>query len=413
MKNCRESLRTGTPRAGPPSPRSHPGERGGHGRETGGHDGEIDGHDAAKQVVTMGRNSHASILVLPRDHGLTREEVLEAGQRAGFKLGELSDAIGRVHPSTRWGQPRLRLEKAGPTRLCADFNHAMEPECRDAPSFEFVRRELQALATEVGEGAAKLPRDVLVERGVARGHKREALEVAVTVTVMDEILEESGGVIGHGRGKLTWILPSAQIDARRHGHDWSFKRKWLGVALPIVRDVISRRGDGRPSSADPLDAFEGMLAELGHDRFRAWWVQKRHELRLLDTSLQPVAATVLAAALSEAALSFVVPRAQGAGLMKSVDMTKPRGWRFVDLIKGAKSGDPSVRAILDERSAQRCRDLNDARQRIHAGFLIDTVQTGPIPDLKPEQARDAIQTTDILVRKVIEWLDGEKSRPTR
>jgi hypothetical protein len=90
--------------------------------------------------------------------------------------------------------------------------------------------------------------------------------------------------------------------------------------------------------------------------------------------------------------------------MKSIDLSKPRGWRFVDLIKGSKSGDPSIRAILDERSAQRCLDLNDARQHIHAGFLIDQVPIGPIPDLKPEQARDAIQTSDLLVRKVLEWL---------
>src|SRR5258708_5300614 len=93
----------------------------------------------------------ASIFILPRDHGLTRDEVVEAGQRAGFKAGELSDGIGRVHPIMRWGQPRLRLEKGNPARLCADFNHVMEPDYRDPASFEFVRRELQALAAEVGE----------------------------------------------------------------------------------------------------------------------------------------------------------------------------------------------------------------------------------------------------------------------
>jgi hypothetical protein len=125
-----------------------------------------------------------------------------------------------------------------------------------------------------------------------------------------------------------------------------------------------------------------------------------------------VAVTVLAAALGEAALSFVVRRAQAAGLMKSIDLSKPRGWRFVDLIKGAKSGDPNVGALLDERSAQRCLDLNDARQRIHAGFLIDTAPAGPIPDLKPEQARDAVQTADLLVRKVVEWLaEQNKNSP--
>lgn len=352
----------------------------------------------------------ASILVSPRDHGLTRDELLEAGQRAGFKVGELSDGVGRAQRVMSWGQSKLRIKKSDPTQLCADFNHPMDPEHRDIAAFDFIRREIRALAAEVGEAGARLSRDVLVERGVARGIKREALEVAITVTTLDDILEENEGVISHRRGRLGWILPSAQFESRRHGRDFSYKRKWLAVALPLVQDVIARRSDGRTTAANPLDAFEGLLADLGHERFRAWWVQKRHELRLLDTSLQPVAITVLAAALAEAALSFVVPRAQAAGLMKSVDLSKPRGWRFVDLIKGAKSGDPNVHAILDERSGQRCLDLNEARQRIHAGFLIDTVQTGPIPDLKPEQARDALQTTDILVRKVIEWLQDERTR---
>lgn len=350
----------------------------------------------------------ASILVSPRDHGLTLEEVLEVGQRAGFKPGELSDAIGRVRPAMRWGEKKMRLEKSGPTSLSADFNHATEPEFRDAEAFEFVRLELRTLAAEVGEAAARLSRDALVERAAARGLARGAVEVAITVTVMDEILEEVDGVIGHRRGRLNWVLPSTQL-ASRGRRDWTLKRKWLAMAMPLVQDVISRRSDGRPVAANPLDAFEAALADFGCERFRAWWVQKRHELRLLDTSLQPVAVTVLAAALCEAALSFIVPRAQANGLMKSIDLSKPRGWRFVDLVKGAKSSDPSVRAILDERTAQRCLDLNDGRQRIHAGFLIDAAQTGPIPDLKPEQARDALHTTDLLVRKVIDWLDAQKA----
>jgi hypothetical protein len=48
--------------------------------------------------------------------------------------------------------------------------------------------------------------------------------------------------------------------------------------------------------------------------------------------------------------------------------------------------------------------VNESRQRIHAGFLIETVQTGPIPDLKPEEAEDGIHTAELVVRKVVDWL---------
>lgn len=352
----------------------------------------------------------ASILTAPRDHGLTRDEILEAGTHAGFKPGEMSDALGRANLHARLGRPRLQVEALGMMGFGADFNHGMDPELRDAEAFDYVRRTLQELAAEVGEASAKLPRDVLVERGVARGLERQALEVAITVTALDAILEEKDGVVGHAQHRLNWPLPSVQIAMRRHHH--ALKSEQLAKALPIVKDIIARRTDGRLSAANPLDAFEALLSELGHDRFRAWWVQQRHELRLLDVSLQPVSITVQCASIAEAALSFVVPRAQKAGLMKRIDVAKPRQWKFSDLVHGAKSGDPNVRAILDERTATRCLDLNETRQRIHAGYLIDITPSGPIPDLKPEQARDALHTVDLLVRKVIEWIGEEKrSRP--
>jgi hypothetical protein len=60
---------------------------------------------------------------------------------------------------------------------------------------------------------------------------------------------------------------------------------------------------------------------------------------------------------------------------------------------------------LDDRTAQRGLDLHDARQRIHAGFLIERVPVGPIPDLRPEEARDAVQTADAVVRAVLMWLE--------
>ena len=51
----------------------------------------------------------------------------------------------------------------------------------------------------------------------------------------------------------------------------------------------------------------------------------------------------------------------------------------------------------------RSLDLNEARQRIHVGVLIESA-TGPIPNFKPEQAREALQTAEAVVRKVLEWL---------
>ncbi|HTQ02584.1 MAG TPA: hypothetical protein VMI54_01965 [Polyangiaceae bacterium] len=347
----------------------------------------------------------ASVFVSPRDHGLTPDELIEVGQRLGFRPGELKDAIARAQRNAPW-EPKLRLRESNPTRLSADFNFPQSPDLRDLQAFEFVRTELIQMAREFGESSAQLPRDNLVELGAARGLERRSVEVAITVTVLDGIMQERDGIVSHATNRLKWVLPSAQYGSTRR--ERPFERPWLTKSYPIVQDVIARRSDGRPLNANPLDAFESLLGTLGHDRFRAWWVQTRAELRALSPVQQPAAVTVLSASLAEAALTFIVTRAKAAGLMRRIDAEAARTWRFSDLVGGAKSGDPSVRAILDERTAARCLDLNQARQRIHAGFLIDEVPTGPIPDLKPEQAREALQTLDALVRKVIEWLEAGK-----
>lgn len=349
----------------------------------------------------------ASIIAAPRDHGLSRDELLEVGKRLGFKQGELNDAIARSQIGNPWG-PRLRIQKLTPMpqRLSTNFFWESVPELRDIHSFDFVRGDLQELAREVGEANARRPRDTLVQRGVDRGLKREALELAVTLFVLQGTFEEKDGAVGHAQHALYGPLASQQVQ------DMSSRtpidKRMLAAAVPLVRDVIARRTDGRPAAAEPLDAFAEALAELGHERFRAWWVQTRTELRSVDPIQQPVAATVLAASLAEAALSFVVPRAKAAGLMKRIELDNAKGWRFNELVTGAKSGDPNTPSMLDERTVTRCLDLNQARQRIHAGFLIDAVPTGPIPELKPEQPRDALHTTELLVRKVIEWLEAQK-----
>lgn len=340
-----------------------------------------------------------SVYLSPRDIGLTAEEIREATKQAGFLRGETNDAL--ASPIIRRDGKRCFPTLLGIRRgLSVDFNFAFSPEYRKWEAFEFVRQELLQLAREVGAAQASLPRDTLVERGVAKGHDRKDVEIAITITVLEDIFQEKNGSISQGHA--TYALPSQQI--AQTGARSPFPRPGIERTYGIVRDIIERRTDGRPAASEPLDAFEACLGTLGHDRFRAWWVQKRHELRLANQTQQPTTVLVMAASLAEGALAFVVPRAQKSGLMGRIDVSKPRQWRFDDLVKGAKSGDPNVEAILDERTSQRALDLNAARQRIHAGYLIDTIPTGPIPDLRPEEARDAVQTVELVVRKIVDWL---------
>lgn len=351
----------------------------------------------------------ASVFLSPQSHGLTYEEIHEVAKRAGFKRGEIDDAIAHIQVDHVDG--RMALNKNSGFVDVSDFNQRCDPEYRDWKAFEAVRQTLIELGREVGKDKAKLPRDVLVERVAAQGIDRKKAEVAVAMLLIDGILTmDKQGLLCD---RSNYALPSVQIaqQSQLGGRIPATEFKSLKTVYSSVEDVIKRRDDGRAPAASALDAFESTLDRLQQTRFRSWWVHTRSELNRAAPMHQPTTVTVLATALAEAALTFVVPEAQKAGLMKRIE-GKTTGWRFSDLIKGAKSGDPSVVPIFDERTAQRALDLNDARQRIHAGFLIDSVPTGPIPDLRPEQATDAKQTAEIVVRRVIDWLSTRTATPT-
>jgi hypothetical protein len=180
-----------------------------------------------------------------------------------------------------------------------------------------------------------------------------------------------------------------------------------------VKDVIARRADGRPRHAEPLDAFADELERLGYRPFRLWWTQTVSELKLSNPSSTPVAVTVLAAALVEGALTFIVKRARANGQFQSKDYERdPRSWKLDDLVASAASGGPA--AIIDLQTKARAETLIRTRQRIHAGRMLSDYPAGP-PDLRPDEAREARGAAEQVVRAVLDWLQRNPppSQPSR
>jgi hypothetical protein len=341
-----------------------------------------------------------SVYVSPRDVGLSADELREAATQAGYRPGETDDAIAILGQRSQKVGAKYKPLLVGLARgLNSNFGSPIEHDFRDPTAFEFVRGELAELRREAGKGKS-LACDVIIERGVAKGLDRLAIELAITVDVLNGVLEETATGIRQAHDGLTAHLATTQLS--NQGGRPPHPRPTILKTHGIVRDIIARRTDGRPKASNPLDAFLECLDGLGQNRFRAWWMQEHQELRLVDKTQQPTMALVLSASLAEAALTFTVPRAQKYGMLQGLD-ANPRRWKLPDLIKGVKAGigkDP----IFDERTALRALTLNETRQRIHAGFLIDSVPTGPIPDLKPEQVRDGLQTVDLVVRAIVDWL---------
>lgn len=344
-----------------------------------------------------------SVYVSPKSPGLTHQELFEIGSRLDFQKGEISDALPAAAAQMHFGDSRLQPER---NALWGDFHHVESPDYRNVAAFDFCCEQLVSLARSEGAARANIPRDVLVERGAATGLPRHDLEVAITILFLADRFAEASGVIRFVPGRERYPLAREQRAqaAAAFPHGRTLEKEMRAAVHPVVLDVIGRRTDGRHMVAEPLDAFAEELSVLGYAPFVLWWKQLVAELRRLDPTLNPVASTVLAAALVEGALTFVAKYARSAALnvFRSSDFDRdPRTWKIDDLVASAASGNDA--AVLDASTRHRADSLIKARQRIHAGRMLSEYPGGP-SDLRPEEARDAKATAEVVLRRVLDWL---------
>ena len=284
------------------------------------------------------------------------------------------------------------------------FMYREEPDYRNFDALDFVIGEMNARAREFGGLAAQLDREVLVERAVAAGVPRLDAEASITLFVFSGQFTEKDGVIRSAQGIPYSPLPTMQRQ-QSGGFSQTYQRPERTKVYPVVQDVISRRQDGRPRVTEPLDAFAEQIDRLGYGRLRMWWTQTAQELRQCEPQATPVSACVLSAALVEGSLTFVVHHARSLGLpvFRSKDFDRdPRSWRIDDLVASAASGGDD--AILDTQIRARADILVRTRQRIHAGRMMSDYP-GAMPDLRPDEARDAKATADLVVRAILDWLE--------
>lgn len=227
----------------------------------------------------------SSIYEAPLDSGLSVQEVVEVCKQAGVYEGECGDAIQglvnarQVMPES--GHSRIRLGPAGPAPLgMADFMFEFQPDPRDPQAFQFVYDHFTDLERKLGRGRACASRAELVARARVSGYAEKPVQVAVEALLVTGILVQSEGMLKRGG---QYASPREQLPHRRTGN--LRKREELAVVLPLVRDIIARRTDGRARSPEPLDAFSDVVERLGHRRFVTWWAHVREELpRLACTS---------------------------------------------------------------------------------------------------------------------------------
>jgi hypothetical protein len=344
-----------------------------------------------------------SVYVAPLEPGLSHSELIEVCKRVNLQAGEVGDALSRASFEYFEGTQRLRPDQRVTVVAWEHSLHAEEPEYRNFEALDFIVVQFNAVIRSEGRHGARLERNVIVERAIKSGIDRKAVDVELTIMVLSGRLIEKNGVLTSRYGVVQDELPSAM--RRKSSMRQVIRRPMRARAYPLVKDVIERRTDGRPKQAEPLDAFTERLTTLGYGMFRLWWTQTVRELLRSDFNTSPTATCVLSGALVEAALTFVVRHARALGLdtLKSTDFVRdPRTWKIDDLVNSAGRGGES--AILKQGLLERARNLVHTRQRVHAGRMLSEYPAGP-PDLRPEEAREAKETTEGVVRAILDWLD--------
>ena len=357
----------------------------------------------AQELATLLQAAlECSVFAAPLEPGLTFDELKEVAKQAGYLDGEVNDAVIRVAHTYADDSHNL-LPSQQTILFWKMFWPKEEPDYRNLRAFDFVFSEFNQALRELGAGGAKLERSVLVQRAVDSGLSRNDVEVAITMLIMAEhLVKDRDGLIRLKHGMEYNPLPTEQQKQPSHG---TRRRADRDRAMPIVKDVVERRSDGRPQHAEPLDAFAEALERLGYGVFRTWWLQIVGELRRGGMTQSPVSVTVLSASLVEGVLTFVVRHAQSISSATQASKTftgDPRTWKIDDLVNSAAAG--SDAAILNPALKSRADALIGHRQRIHAGRMLSLFPKG-VADLRPEEARGARQTAEEVVRAVLDWLN--------
>lgn len=358
-----------------------------------------------QQVVAFVRTAlECSVYHAPTEPGLTHPELIEVGRRLGYQLGEINDALRHVNSYEIEGPRNHHMpDHATLAVFCMSFHNPQEPDYRNRDAMEFVFVQMDEAARASGRDRASIERSVLVERAAQRDLPRHDVEVAITLMQLTNIVRCEAGIVSFPPGRGRYASPSEQQRDSRHRSEVR-RRPELAKVHAVVKDVIARRADGRAPTSEPLDAFAAEMRGLGYGMFRMWWTQTVAELRQCDTQTSPLAATVLSAALVEGALTFVVKHARDRGMGTLASKTfeeAPHRWKIEELVSSAARGGEAT--ILDNAARQRTETLIRARQRIHAGRMLSDFPGGP-PDLRPDEARDAKVTAELVVRRVLDWL---------
>lgn len=336
----------------------------------------------------------ATLIVAPRDVGLTAPELKGA---LGLQQGEFDRLLSMICKENGFNRvgKRFTLAPHGAIQL---FLMWAEDDLRELSAREALHQALDEHWRAFGENFS-IDLGPARQRFRAEGGNTKDFDIVVAVA-------EAFGMTRDPDDKELHVMTPAWINWLGQGTPQrGVSRSDVRRQLVAVERVVATRGGVTHQIGEPLERFGVLLDALGKQHLAVWWSQIVSEARQVPDS-QPVNQTVMYAAIAEGILSFVYVTVRSSGLSmakKGPDVDDARKWRFRDLVLAAATGNPP---LVDHVLRQQLLDLNDDRQRIHAGRMLFQAKGNPLPKLEVNKGRDARRVTERLAATVVDWLEA-------
>jgi hypothetical protein len=332
----------------------------------------------------------AALLVRPLDPGLTLLEMEAVLTQSGFSVPVTRDVLPGLFRERKVLPNRMVSLKA--EDLWNVFRHFDNDYPRELFPIDAVR-ELARAFDELDKDMSKpKAKSLAMLEAKCSGQAGDVVRLALGhMLALGAVSAVDGGFVRERdfeeeiypqatEGKHPWITPVIRLKS-------------------IVELVLARREGLGHVSESPIDRFGRFLKKQGWREFATWWAMSTQEMRTLGEH-HPIATTVLAGALLEAALVAIAATAKDAGQWNQGWLNDPpQKWQMHKLIQQAESA-----GTFSNSDMLMAIAVAEFRNRIHAGQFSSNWR-GPfvMPHTDAHQARIARDNLEHLLERILRW----------
>ena len=194
----------------------------------------------------------ASLFVVPRRPGLTREEIEAIALEAGHGRGEIQDALGElldrfqnvgIDDDGRYWFPTDSENRPPPPSELIYFSVRNKNEPRNVRAFDLLYEYFAEVAKHRGKESSIAGESEILAAGAARGLSEHDMLVAIgAVATEPRLLRREGDA---WRASPSWFTGDKPSSPPRNA--WQTNQAEYIATIPLIRAVLTRRGATAPT----------------------------------------------------------------------------------------------------------------------------------------------------------------------